>query len=194
MITFPLHAKVICTDGPEGELTAVLIHQEQREITHVVVRYREEQRIVPIAYVASSEGHTIRLHCSDSEIQAMVPFAEEQFIHQEPEEVLQPAYEEYPLGYSPYLTPLVIEHIPEGEIAIHRGTAIEATDGPIGHISELQIGQHDKHITQLIVQTGGLFHRHELSLPLTAIDHIADDGIYLKWDKQTIEQLPNGPQ
>ncbi len=194
MIRFPLHAKILCTDGPEGELTAVIIHQERREITHLVVRYRDEQRIVPIEYLARSEGHTIHLHCSDDEIQAMTPFAEEQFIHQQPEEVLQPAYEEYPLGYSPYLTPLVIEYIPEGEVAIHRSTSIEATDGPIGHISELQMGPQDRQITQLIVQTGGLFHRRELSLPLAAIDHIADDGIYLQWDKQTIEQRSNEPR
>lgn len=194
MIAFPLHAKILCTDGPEGELTAIIVHQARREVTHLVARYREDQRVVPIAYVASSDGHTIRLHCSDSEMENMMLFSEEQFIHQHPEEILQPAYEEYPLGYSPYLTPLVIEHIPEGEIAIHRGETIEATDGPIGHISELQVAQDDKHITHLVVQTGGLFHRHELSLPQTAIDHITDEGIYLKWDKQTLEQLPNHPQ
>jgi hypothetical protein len=194
MIAFPLHAKILCTDGPEGELTAIIVHQTRREVTHLVARYREEQRIVPISYVASSDGHTIHLHCSDSEMQSMMPFSEEQFIHQYPEEILHPAYEEYPLGYSPYLTPLVIEHIPEGEIAIHRGEAIEATDGPIGHISELQVAQDGKHITHLVVQTGGLFHRHELSLPSTAIDHITDEGIYLKWDKQMLEQLSNSPQ
>ena len=194
MITFPLHAKILCTDGPEGELTAIIVHQERRQITSLVVRYREGQRIVPIAYVASSDNHTIRLHCSDSEMQAMELFAEEHFLHQEPEEVLQPAYEEYPLGYSPYLTPLVIEHVPEGEVAIHRGVAIEATDGPIGHISEISVSPDDNHITRVIAQTGGLFRRHELSLPLTAIDHVTDEGIYLKWDKQTIEQLATEAQ
>jgi hypothetical protein len=94
------------------------------------------------------------------------------------------------MGYSPHLTPLdtdvvplVVEHIPEGELVIHRNVPVEATDGPIGHVSGLQLTWDDKHVTRLTVQTSGLLKSHELGLPPTAIDSITDDGIYLKEDK-----------
>ena len=193
-MTFHLIANIKCIDKSEGELVAVIFHPEQQRLTHLVTRYHDEQRIVPVEHIISFDEHTIQLRCDKAEMQTMEPFAEEHFIHvQHPEQPSQ-APGEYPMGYSPHLVPLdtdvvplVVEHVPEGELVIHRNAPVEATDGPIGYVSGLQLTWDDKRVTRLIVQTSGRLKKHELGLPLTAIASITDDGIYLKENKQMIE-------
>lgn len=205
MIAFTIHEKVECTDGPDGELAALVIHPQSREVTHLVVRYRDERRLVPFAYFASTDGRTIHLLCNDEEMQSMEQFTETRLIHtphletphimaqQQPVEMLvgQPS-DELPAEETGVL-PLVIEHVPDGALAIHRGALVEATDGPIGHVSELQISPKNNHITRLIAQAGSFFRKRELSLPSIAIGHFEDNAVYLRWDKQTIKQLPYNP-
>jgi hypothetical protein len=53
MMTFHLIAKIKWNDGSESELVAVIFHPAQQRLTHLVTRYRDEQRIVPIEHVVS---------------------------------------------------------------------------------------------------------------------------------------------
>lgn len=203
MISFSLHEKVECTDGPDGELAAIVIHPQRREVTHLVVRYRDERRLVPIAYFARTDGRTIRLLCSDAEIQHMERFTEERLVHAQPPEMPRVMAHQQPVemlvgqpsdalpAEETGILPLVIEHVPDGARAIHRGALVEATDGPIGHVSELQVSPKDNHITRLVTQAGNFFRKRELSFPSIAVDHFEDHAVYLRWDKQTIEQLPH---
>jgi hypothetical protein len=201
MMTFPMRAKVECMDGPDGELTAVIIDPAERRVTSLVVRHRNVQRLVPVAYVANSSEHTIRLHCSDSEMQAMEQFSERRFVRSEhPETPRAMAYQHpqgVPMDHSPHgvpqeaeMLPVEIEHVPARERIIHYGARVEATDGPIGHVSELQVGQDGSHINRLVARSGSILRKCQKSFPLIAIDHFEDDLVYLRWDRSTLEQLP----
>jgi uncharacterized membrane protein/sporulation protein YlmC with PRC-barrel domain len=70
---------------------------------------------------------------------------------------------------------------------------VEATDGHIGTIGELVLDPETEQITHLVLQEGHLWGKKEVTLPLSAIDRIADDTIYLKLDKKAVEQLPSVP-
>lgn len=206
MIRFPMRAKIECMDGPDGELMAVIIDPVGKHVTHLAVRHRNEQRLVPVEYMASANAdeRVIRLHCRESELQEMEQFTERRFIHSEHPETPRAIAYQYsqgiPPGHLPYgvlpetdLLSTQAEYVPRRELIIHYGAPVKATDGPIGHVSELQIGQDGRHISRLVARSGIPLRRREKCLPLTAIDHFENDLIYLRWDRHTIEQLPGGP-
>ena len=137
----PLQAQVECTDGVCGLSVYVLIDPVSDQVMHVVVRETSSntEYIVPVGVISATIVDTIRLSCSKAELEKMTPFVKTEFVQ---EKVLD--YAGYMGGasgmgtyyYMPYVTseirvPISAGHkqIPVGELAIHRGTRIEATDG-----------------------------------------------------------------
>jgi hypothetical protein len=82
------------------------------------------------------------------------------------------------------------EYIQEGEQALHRGTCVEATDETLGQIRGLAVNLAEQRLLSLLVQGGGLLRKHEIQVPLVALDHVADETVYLRFDRKTLEQLP----
>jgi uncharacterized membrane protein/sporulation protein YlmC with PRC-barrel domain len=85
------------------------------------------------------------------------------------------------------------EHIPPGQLAVQRGTGVEATDGWIGRVDELAIDPKSGEITHLLLGEGHLWGKKEVALPISAIDRVFDEVVYLKLDKQSVEKLPAIP-
>ena len=85
--------------------------------------------------------------------------------------------------------PIEEELIPDGEIAIHRGASIEATDGHIGRVEEFLVNPQDKHLTHLVLQEGHFWHKKELTLPISAIARMDEEYIYLKLNKKAVKAL-----
>lgn len=136
----PLQAQVECTDGVCGLSTYILIGPVIDQVTHVVVRETSSntEYIVPVDVISATIADTIRLRCSIAELEKMTPFVQTEFVQ---EKILD--YAGYQGGipgmgphfYIPYVTseirvPVSAEHqqIPPGELAVHRGTRVEATD------------------------------------------------------------------
>jgi hypothetical protein len=74
--------------------------------------------------------------------------------------------------YLPYVTPVETivsskesERVPPGQLAVHRGTRVEATDGHVGQVAELLLDEDDGHITHLILQKGHLWARKRSHFP-----------------------------
>ena len=100
----------------------------------------------------------------------------------------------------PWATPMevsyveeVVERIPPGELAVRRGTRVEATDGHVGQVGEFVVEPESGHITHLILLEGHLWAKKEVTLPLSAIDHSEGDTVYLNLDKKAVEALPSVP-
>jgi uncharacterized membrane protein len=89
--------------------------------------------------------------------------------------------------------PIDEELIPPGELAIHRGTPVEAKDGYIGEIGEFLINPESGKISHLVLLKGHLRGRKEVSLPISAIDKVVHDTVYLKLEKKSVEMLPEIP-
>lgn len=85
------------------------------------------------------------------------------------------------------------ETIPWGEIAVHRGAHVEATDGRVGQVDEFLVDPASEQITQLVLREGHLWGQKDVTIPASAIDRTEQDTIYLKLDKRTIEALPAVP-
>lgn len=107
------------------------------------------------------------------------------------------------LSYSPYqyyswlyvsLDPLVIpidhEHVPAGELALHRGARVEARDGHVGSVDEFVVDPRHGDITHLALWEGYLWGKKDVMIPMSEIDRIDDDDVYLKLDRHAVTGLP----
>ena len=203
MIDIPLHAKVECTDGPCGESTDVIVNPLNRKVTHFVVRDIKlpdsGDRLVPVDRVEKTSHGSIRLNCSKDELAGMDPFTATRYVEKQMPQYPSSYYGGEPGAYmEPYvisseLVPVDIERVPPGELAIHRGTGVEASDGWVGRVDEFLVDPESGEITHLVLREGHLWGKRDLTLPLSAIDRVSDDTVYLKLDKQTIESLPTIP-
>jgi sporulation protein YlmC with PRC-barrel domain len=205
-IDIPMDAGVECTDGVCGVSTHVVINPISKKVTHLVVKQKEFphiERMVPVEWVTQTTSNLIQLKCTKEKIGHQETFTETEYVHLEPSDV--PSYPPEPLTggmyfYWPYFlpeseryTPVEHEHLPPGELAVRRGARVEATDGHVGRVDEFLVDPRDEQITHLIMREGHLWGQKDVSIPLSAIDHIEEDTVHLKLSKSEIEALPAIP-
>ena len=89
--------------------------------------------------------------------------------------------------------PFEHERIPTGEVVIRRGTHVKATDGDVGKVDEFLVDPENDVITHLILREGHLWGKKDVTIPVSEIDKIAEEAVYLKLDKKAIETLPTVP-
>jgi uncharacterized membrane protein/sporulation protein YlmC with PRC-barrel domain len=197
----PLNAKVMCTDGLAGESISVVIHPETRRITHLVVQDRNFSKalewLVPMEMVQDATSEVIRLYCTCKELSKMQPFKQEHYLEQE-----FPEFSGYNYAYSqPVITapagtlPIPIEelNIAVEELALNRGTDVQATDGYLGQIGEILLDPKSDEISHFILKRGHLWGKKEVVIPLSYVDHADPDTVYLKMEKEAIDKLPSIP-
>jgi uncharacterized membrane protein/sporulation protein YlmC with PRC-barrel domain len=196
----PLHAKVECADGPCGESTLVIVNPVTGKLTHLVVRGRHGQEyLVPVGQVQDTTHDLIRLQCTTDELNHMEPFVETEYVEGDQAlPMMYPIYDD--MMMAPYAVPIdlsalpvEVERIPPGEVAVRRGTRVDATDGHVGTVGELVVDESGEYITHFVLQEGHWWDKKEVTLPLSSIDRVEADTVYLKLDKQAIEKLPAIP-
>ena len=203
----PLNAQVECTDGVCGHSEYVLIDPVADKVTHVVVKEDSSpntEYIIPVDSVAETIGDTIRLRWSKAELKKMDPFIKTEYI----EEKAPDKHFVYIGGgtgmgsyyYLPYVSAEssvyeAVEHeqIPSGELAVRRGTRVEATDGYVGKVDEFVVNPKNGHITHLVMREGHLWGKKDVIIPLSALGDTLEDTVFLKLDKHQIESLPTFP-
>jgi uncharacterized membrane protein/sporulation protein YlmC with PRC-barrel domain len=194
----PLNAKVECADGPGGESIAVVVNPVTEEVTHLVVQDLDvddsEPRLVPIVQVVETTRTLVRLGCTQDELAKMESFVERHYVPKG-EDYSQWQGGEYNAPYATTSTGNQFseedaERIPAGELAVHRGDPVSATDGSVGEVGELLIDGASGHVTHLVLREGHLLGKREVTLPVSTIDHVEDDTVYLKLDKAAVEALP----
>ena len=192
-----LNAKITCLDGPSGKSTYLIVKPTNEEITHVVVgdsSYPETDYLVPIDRIVDSTPESIRLNCSHEDLSKLPIFNQEEFIPSDEQIVHGNAYMLWPfVTPEPYGITLENEHIPANELAIRRGANVEATDGRVGHVDEFLINPTNDTISHLVLREGHLWGQKNITIPLSQIDRIEENTVWLKLDKRSIEALPAIP-
>ena len=202
----PVNAKVECTDGVCGRSVYVLINPVTDKVTHLVVKEGSSpntEYIVPVDVVSATIADTIQLSCSKAGLERMDPFVQTEFVEQKTPYMYPESGYEYGMGtyyFWPYVSSngkgyVAVKHlqIPPGELAVRRGTRIEATDGYIGHVDELVVNSENSHITHLVMREGHLWGQRDVIIPLSAIGDTRENTVFLKIDKNKIESLSTFP-
>ncbi len=202
----PLDAQVECTDVVCGRSAYVLINPIIEQVTHLVVKETLSpypEYIVPIAFVSATTADAIQLSCSRAELEKMDPFVKTRFIEEKVTDYAGTGYRVYGMGsylYWPYVRhetdefeSIEEEQLPEGEMAVRRGTRVEATDGYVGRVDELVVDSKNGHITHLVMREGHLWGKRDVNIPISALGETREDTVLLKLDKHQVESLPTFP-
>ena len=180
----PLQAQVECTDGVCGRSVYVLIDPVVEKVTHLVVSEASSpytEYIVPVEAVSATIVDTIQLRCSKAELEKMDRFVQTEFVEEKvPSGNFLVGNGMYGMGsyyYLPYVTSdgkayesVKTQQIPPGELAVHRGTRVEAKDGYVGKVDEFVVNPKNGLITHLVMREGHLWGKKDVIIPLSAMD------------------------
>jgi len=202
----PLNVDVYCSNEEVcGRSVSIILNPVTEKVTHFVIRTKDLMHLeymVPIEYIVESTPHKIQLRCSYKQLAQFDPFTYVELL--DPHEVgyphlPPPLNESDAISMWPYIMPenyetaVPVEDIPYGELAIDRGAHVEAVDGRIGRVDEFLVNPQNSHITHLVLREGHLWGQKDVTIPISEIDRIEEDVVYLKIDKHTIEHMPSIP-
>ena len=216
---FTIGAEASCSDGAVGEVTRVIVDPVAEAVTHLVVGLehgRDSGRLVPLDLIESTAGQ-IQLGCTRAEFGKLEPAEETRFIPATSAYAGYGAgqvsyWPYYGLGAGSLgagagaggmglgsmslglnggslSQTVTYDSIPPGEVDVHRGDHVEATDGSIGRVQGLVIDRGSGHVTHVLLQEGHLWGRREVAIPVSAVASAAD-GILLTITKQQVKDLP----
>jgi len=200
MIDLPTKAKVHCSDDAAGLSTYMIFNPDTHRLTNLVVKSDWppfDEYLVPVDQVEETTNELIKLECTRKDLHAMEHFECEQYMRTQ-----LPGYLEFP-NYYPGIgidtsmvdtfIPVRIRNIAPSDIAVRRGAQVEATDGTVGQVGELLINSNNMQITHLVVLQSHLLEHREITVPVSQIERVYDDQVYLKLDRRSVEQLPTTP-
>ena len=197
-------SKVICTDGTEGTLTAVIVDPATRQLTHIAVveksLFHGEEQLVPVDRVTKTPREAVYLNCTAEDLAKMDPFTRTHYLE------MDHGAEGY--AYSlPYMTTysdvtmapdmgyLTVQDqlVPAGEVALNRGMSVEALDGYVGQVGELLLDATSGQITHFLLMKRHGRGKKEVAIQVSMIDRLEENVIHLKIEKEKISQLPSHP-
>jgi hypothetical protein len=211
--SYTIGSEVACTDGTCGKLIWVVVDPVARCLTHLVVAPVDHQdlgRLVPVDLVHSI-GERICLTCNLVGFAGLERSQETEFVPVESDEWgyacdqmrSWPYYglgfdgrgSESALGMGPGTgkpqapETVTYDHVPLGEVDVHRGDHVHATDGMIGSVQGLVIDPSDHHVTHFLLQEGHLWGRKQVAIPIGAVDGL-EAGVHLRLSKHEVHDLP----
>jgi uncharacterized membrane protein/sporulation protein YlmC with PRC-barrel domain len=196
MINIPLDAAVRCADGDCGRSVCVIVSPETAQVTHFVVQQAQPphtRRLVSVDRVVETTAASVTLDCTEDELSRM-----DQFVLTEYHQVEIPRYVGVDTAL-PYYSPMVEtvpvekELIPEGGLAVRPGSEVQATDGKVGRVDELLADSSTGQITHLVLRKEHLWGKKDVLIPVSMVNSVAHETVYLKLDKQTISSLLSVP-
>lgn len=195
---FVIGAEVRSNDGAVcGEVERVVVDPVARTVTHLVVRVKHRRildRLVPVGLVEAAEAAgEVHLGCSVEAFDRLDP-AEEK--HQVTETSSFGYFTVRGAGATvmPVMgRPEVVtdETVPFGEVDVHRGDSVRASDGEIGHIEGLVINLDDRRVTHVLLEVGQPLWRHKhVAIPIDTVAKV-DAGVETNLTKQQVHDLPS---
>jgi sporulation protein YlmC with PRC-barrel domain len=191
----PMNVDVKCSDGTCGTSNCVILNPITDQVTHIAVQgnsFPYVKRLVPIEKIKETTADRITLDCDLYQYVTMPEFIQSEFIIPSPYGGNEDIPTTMLLPYAMLMGTITIEHerIPPDELAIHRGTPVIASDGHVGQVDEFLVEPKSGSITHLVLREGHLWGKKDVSIPVSQIDKIEKDTVYLKINKKEVEALP----
>jgi len=180
----PTNADINCLDGYCGHLTYLVLAPPGREVTHLVVKdgFLGDEHLVPIDMIIECKATEVWLCCVKSEFKQMPLYGRNKDLQPVKSARQDGVGQECPIRVRR-------EQIPGKEIALKRGVAVRALDGQVGQVSKVLIVPTDRTITYLVAEGGHFWEKHQVSIPVSEIERIDKDAVYLRITKDIVEAL-----
>ena len=192
--------RCIAADSEVGRTSAIILNPANNQVTHVVVKGKGDlmgEYLVPLAAIEKGAAHQLHLRWTQAEVAAADRFDQTLIVGGPGMEdtVIAPmsAADELTLGSPPPVSFIRVEQVPEAGLPLHAGAHVHATDGGVGQVDFFQVAPESGEVTHLVLRHGHLWGKRDITVPHAAIDHIADDVVYLTLDKAAVEELPSAP-
>jgi sporulation protein YlmC with PRC-barrel domain len=193
-------AQVLGSDGECGELARVVIDPVAQALTHLVVAPKHHPglgRLVPVDLVEAVETDQIRLRCTTARFRELDESDDVQFLPADTDQwgygsnaLMWPYFGlGMPLSGGGLHEPMLVDRVPVGEVEVHRGDQVHASDGWIGSVQGLVIDPRDHHVTHVLLHEGHLWGSKQVAIPITAASRVGD-VIRLELTKQQVQELP----
>jgi sporulation protein YlmC with PRC-barrel domain len=85
---------------------------------------------------------------------------------------------------------VTVDYVPAGEVGIHRGLTVCATDDEIGQVQGLVVEPGSHQVTHVLLQKGHMRGRKEVAIPIGAVTKIGTLLIRLSLTKRQVKDLP----
>lgn len=199
MIDLPMKAEVHCSDGIAGISTQVIVNPNHQQITHLVVQSDLppfHEYLVPFEQVEETAPNRIKLKCSQEDLLKIELFKVEEFIPTEmPGHLSWPYCVPIPGSIAEVADYIPVEHhyFPLGEQMVQIGARVEATDGAIGQVEELLINSNNMQVTHLVLLEQNILTKRKIIIPVSQIDHVDENTVYLNMARQNIGELTTTP-
>lgn len=196
----PVGVDVICGTEVCGRSKYLVINPVNDQVTHIVVAekaFPHTEHLVPLDYFLSSTATSTQLRCTPDELAGMASFMKSDYLN--PLDLKDAPFYNDAVVLWPYGThgkPEELDdetHFPVGEVLIHRGSPVMATDGKIGRVDELLVNPQNDQISHIIMREGHLWGPKDVTIPVSQIEKIADGAVHLKLDKKAVATLPGTP-
>jgi sporulation protein YlmC with PRC-barrel domain len=193
-----LKAEVHCVDGAAGHVSGVILNPIEDDVTHLVVKYHDQEYEVPVSHITSADATEVQLNCSIESLKAQPHFTDTEYVRAP---LLRRDLTGFDYGVAGYYTPYVEmetyevkhEHIPLGELEFTRGTDVFAKEGQVGRVDELVVDPDDYSITHIVLREGHLWGQKDVVIGVDQIKHIDVEGVHLDMSKAQIAALPAMP-
>ena len=192
----PLGAEVFCTDGHAGRSEYLLIEPNERVVTHVVVKgdgFAHAERLVPLRLVEHTEENALFLSCTRKAFHDLEFFLDVQVIP-----CLERLFFGTPLGNErcadyAFDDSVLVERelVPPGERVLRRGEAVDASDEPVGVVTEAVV-EPGGHLSHLVMRRNRLA-QNTIFVPVSSIAAIEDTCVKLTLNRHSAQQLISFP-
>ncbi|HEY3291989.1 MAG TPA: PRC-barrel domain containing protein [Anaerolineae bacterium] len=200
-LQIPFGVDVRCKGEVSGKSSYILINPVTEMVTHLVVKDNTSHPaayMVPIEKVAASAADSIELSCTRAELEQMSPFIQTHYV---PDPLPEARYYvghpqgtymvwPYTVRASMVYVPVEEEQIPHGELAIWKGTRVDAADGTVGHVDQFVVSPGSGNITHIVMREGHLWGQKAVTIPISAVLKTDDAAVHLKLTRHEIGELP----
>ena len=194
-----LNANVYCRNEPCGKVVSAIINPARKTLTHLVVRGTRQrphtERLVSLKLLDRCQGNIIYLSCSITAFNRLPAFEKEEeipFNTLDSVMMVEDWFEtDVPLWPLPIKT--TYRNLPAQSQELQPRTAIQATNGRVGTLSQVIIASGDNRITHLIMQCGYLWKQHQVTIPIEQVHALGVHSIRLNLNKQGVAALQTPP-
>jgi sporulation protein YlmC with PRC-barrel domain len=206
-------AEVFATDGPVGELTAIVVDPIAQAVTHLIITPPHHPTLGHLVALdlVEDDGDPITLRVTVAQFRGLDSAEDEHVLSVSGGKWAAAQGKTFSFPYyslagqagggsagsaAPELTPGhhympddTSDRVPLGEVEVRRGDQVHATDGWIGSVEGLVIDPADHHVTHVLLAEGHFWGHKQVAIPITNTSRVGD-SIRVELTKKQVEDLP----
>ena len=200
LFDFNIGAKIQCQDGQEGKLSGVVVDPKTQQVTSLIVEkgfWLTQNRVLPISVVQKTTKDEVYLSISSGQLDLHPEYRVEEYeepaADPETAQTPMPSPQGFQYGMVEPVVPMVKKTVRKGivpgQVVIETGIGVSTIMGEIGKVEHVIVDSESEAITHLVVRRGLIF-SEQLMVPISAIETMSEEGIFVSCTSKEVELLP----